>query len=99
MKLWVDDERHPPDGSWQWATNSADAVRWLQDACVAEISLDHDLGGMDTTRPVVTFMCLEEIWPQVIYVHTANPVGGEWLMGTCQRYAPETTRVSRRYLW
>lgn len=99
MKLWVDDMRPPPDETWHWETNSADALRCLQDACVSEISLDHDLGGIDTTRPLVTWMAMENHWPKMIYVHTANPVGGEWLMGTCERYAPETTSIRRRFIW
>lgn len=92
-KLWVDDERHPPDDTWRWATNSADAVHWLQDSAIDEVSLDHDLGGFDTARPIVLWMCTEEAWPKVIRVHSRNPVGAHWLAAMCSRYAPDKTVV------
>lgn len=99
MRLWVDDMRPPPDATWRWATTSSDAIHWLQDACVREISLDHDLGGIDTTRPIVLHMCLEDIWPQIINVHSCNPPGSEWLTKMCERYAPDATRIYRKPEW
>lgn len=93
MNLWVDDLRQPPDDTWRWVTTSSEAIRCLQDACVQTLSLDHDLGGEDTTRPVVLHMCMEDVWPEAIYVHSQNPVGIEWLVKMCVRYAPETTTV------
>lgn len=99
MKLWVDDARTPPDDTWRWVTTSEEAIRWLQDACVSTISLDHDLGGEDTTRPIVLHMCMEDIWPQTVLVHSCNPVGVEWLLGMCRRYAPDETTVHRGPAW
>lgn len=96
MKLWVDDLRPPPDDTWFWAVNSHEALQALQDNCVSAISLDHDLGGADTSRPVVTWMASEDVWPKIVFVHTMNNVGREWLMGTCERYAPVTTQVAYR---
>lgn len=96
MKLWVDDLRPPPDDTWHWVVSSDEAIRCLQDNCVAAISLDHDLGGPDTTRPVVTWMATEDHWPKIIFVHTMNSVGREWLMGTCNRYAPLESQVAYR---
>ncbi|MBA5846182.1 MULTISPECIES: cyclic-phosphate processing receiver domain-containing protein [Gordonia] len=87
MKLWVDDLRTPPDG-WAWAKTSAEAIGMLTDHAVTEPSLDHDLGGDDTTRPVVLWMCEHEVWPEVVRVHSANPVGVEWLTGMVDRYRP-----------
>lgn len=99
MKLWVDDMRQPPNEDWRWVTTSDDAINALKDNCCSAISLDHDLGGPDTTRAVVTWIVTEGHWPKDIYVHTANPVGAEWLMGTCTRYCPPTTHVERRFTW
>jgi hypothetical protein len=55
---------------------------------ITEMSLDHDLGGDDTTRPIVLWMCENESWPTTVHVHTANPVGREWLEGMIERYKP-----------
>jgi hypothetical protein len=65
---------------------SAEAIEWLikRGHECETISLDHDLGGEDTTRPVVLWMC-ENICPKDIRVHTANPVGRDWLEGMINR--------------
>lgn len=88
MKLWVDDLRTPPDETWTWARSSDEAVLHLLMRPVEELSLDHDLGGDDTTRPVVLWMCEQGVWPAIIHVHTANVVGREWLEGMIARYKP-----------
>lgn len=94
MKLWVDDLREPPE-SWTWAKTSAEAINLLVQAgerghVVEEISLDHDLGGDDTTRPVMRWMCdPDNHWPDKVHCHTANPVGREYLEGMIRRYKPE----------
>jgi hypothetical protein len=85
MKLWVDDLRTPPNG-WAWAKTSREAISLLSIKHVSALSLDHDLGGDDTTRPVVLWMCENEVWPAHIRVHSANPVGVEWLTGMVERY-------------
>lgn len=95
MKLWVDDERIAPK-DWYWAKTSAAAIDllWVNhpDAIgerIVEMSLDHDLGGDDTTRVVVLWMCENTwAWPERTTVHTANPVGREWLEGMIARYQP-----------
>ncbi len=86
MKLWVDDFRNPPDGTWWWAKTSAGAIRLLDRLPIATLSLDHDLGGQDTTRPIVLWMCESGRWPATIAVHSANPVGRQWLEGMIDRY-------------
>lgn len=65
MKLWVDDERPAPKG-WQAAVNSMIAIDMLSGYCVSEMSLDHDLGGDDTTRSVVRYLCENpDLWPPI----------------------------------
>lgn len=87
MKLWVDDLRPPPDG-WWWAKSSKRAIAFLYYPFVIEMSLDHDLGGDDTTRPVVLWMCEHGVWPNVVTCHSANPPGREWIEGMIGRYHP-----------
>ena len=87
--------------SWWWAQTSKAAIDTLSyhNGCginpYDEISLDHDLGGEDTTRPVVLWMCEHDVWPGTIYVHSSNPVGVDWLIGMCERYAPDGCIVRR----
>lgn len=96
MKIWVDDIRTPPDETWVWYKTSSEVIEWLEydkswtDMTFAidtqVMSLDHDLGGDDTTRPIVLWMCENEYWPKEVRVHSANPVGIEWLEGMIARY-------------
>lgn len=85
MKLWIDDIRTPPDGTWFWAKSSRQALDYIYWYLfdLTEISFDHDLGDIDTSRVVV--LALEEIamqnWaPKInMKVHSANPVGRKWI--------------------
>lgn len=87
IKLWIDDLRKPPGSEWLWATNSKDAIFILGTSPISEVSFDHDLGGDDTTRPVVLWLCENpERWPDYCAVHSMNPIGREWLIGMIERY-------------
>lgn len=96
MKIWVDDIRPAPDDDWAVCLNSKDAIFLLE--CVKArpsmygkislMSLDHDLGGDDTSRRIVLWMCENDFWPVKTVVHSANPVGIEWLEGMIKRYGP-----------
>lgn len=88
MKLWVDDLRPPPDDTWWWAKSSKRAIAWLYYPYIRQMSLDHDLGGDDTTRAVVLYMCEHGVWPDNVRCHSANPVGREWLEAMVERYHP-----------
>lgn len=97
MKIWVDDIRTPPDDSWNWYKTStsliADMANWRNNwnrisDVVKVISLDHDLGGEDTTRGIVLAFCEWNDWPVEVRVHSANPVGRQWLEGMIERYKP-----------
>jgi hypothetical protein len=86
-KLWVDDLRQPPDDGWALARTSAEAIERLVAADYDELSLDHDLEGDDTTRPVVLWLCDHpDRWPTEVRVHTADPAGREWLLGMIGRH-------------
>ena len=79
---------------WWWAKTSKGAINTLTYHNLLNhepfdtISLDHDLGGDDTTRSIVLWMCEKQVWPETVLVHTANPVGREWLEGMIERYKP-----------
>lgn len=103
MKLWIDDIRDAPDASWTIARSSTEAlaiIRGWNDTHfqrIEVISFDHDLGGEDTSRKVMLWLCMSRRWPREIRVHTANPVGRDWLQGTAARYAPPKVLVAGRH--
>ena len=99
MKIWVDDIRTPPSDEWVWLLTSESAVDWLVTIkglgnSIDTMSLDHDLGGDDTTRPIILWMCENDFWPVEVRVHSANYVGVEWLEAMIERYHP---RNAHRY--
>lgn len=88
--LWIDDVRPAPQG-FDLAINSSAAIAMLDTQMRSGtpyqyISFDHDLGGDDTTRKVVMWMIESDHPPVGWKVHSANPVGKEWLEGTLSRY-------------
>lgn len=85
--LWIDDIRTPPFG-WKWAKTSAQAIAMINSSePFYQISFDHDLGGDDTARKVILWLCENEgKWPQRASVHSMNPIGREWLLGMIDRY-------------
>ena len=93
MRIWVDDLRPAPAWDWIQAFSSSEAILIL-DNCLRGgvsidiMSLDHDLGGDDTTRPIVLWMIENDFWPVEVVVHSANPVGCDWLNGMIERYRP-----------
>ena len=103
MKIWVDDIRTPPDYAegknwetslWYWCLTSEQAIDFLEKCKTTNtvpkvMSLDHDLGGDDTSRAIVLWCCENDFWPVEVVVHSANPVGIEWLEGMISRYHPD----------
>lgn len=84
----MDDERPSPD-SGAWAKSSNEALNLLDGVeSVEALSLDHDLGGEDTTRPVVLWLAEHGGWPERVYVHTANPVVDSGSKGWCSGTGP-----------
>jgi hypothetical protein len=95
LKLWIDDLREAPDPTWETITTSDAAIAFLnfwKDQMESAlfpfevVSFDHDLGGDDTTRPVVIWMIENNVRFNEYRVHSANPVGVQWLTGMIERY-------------
>lgn len=105
MKLWIDDERVTPAGYTHNALSSAQAIDLISRNRdnFELVSFDHDLGMVagneDTSRRVLLWMAEHEAWPDEIRFHTANPVGREWLVGTAQNFAPDSTRLDLTDPW
>ncbi|MBA4418355.1 MAG: hypothetical protein C0392_10670 [Syntrophus sp. (in: bacteria)] len=78
MKLFLDDERVPPEG-WTHVRQPEKAIEILKTRKVAEISLDHDLGddaggtGYDVILWIEEAVATQGFVPPIITVHSANP--------------------------
>ena len=93
MKLFIDDLRDPVDDSWTVARTVQQAIDFIERnrddlEC---ISFDHDLGidqhGNEmTTRRIVIYIIENDLKVGHAVVHSANPVGREWLEGMIERY-------------
>lgn len=78
MKLYLDDERHPPSG-WALVKSVKNAIAFLTKGKVTDLSLDHDL-GVDYENGYDVLLWIEEqvftnpgfVLPN-IKIHTANP--------------------------
>lgn len=90
--LVVDDNRvlrHEDefDDEVSYALTSAAALRELQNSVPYDVIwLDHDLGGDDTTLPVVDWLVQNPIrGPEYVVVHTQNPVGRKRIIQALER--------------
>ena len=81
-KLFIDDERNPPEDGWVVCRSTEEAITLIKSQGIPDfMSLDHDLGGDDTTM-VFLKRFVSEIWdgktdPPGYKVHSANPVGAK----------------------
>lgn len=94
-KLFIDDIRIPNNGDFILLKSSAETIEWLTiNGCPDYISFDHDLGGDDTTRIIINWIINRDLdsngkWLKDNFsfdVHSANPVGVEWINGTMSDY-------------
>ena len=83
-KLFLDDERFPPDDGnvWLIARSSSEAIDTvIKQGTPDFISFDHDLGNDDTAMRFIWFLIESHIegslesFPTNYYVHSQNPVG------------------------
>lgn len=66
--------RPPPEG-WTWVTSVPEVIDHLISGEVEAISLDNDLGPfIDEGAKVLDFMAENNIWPDMIVLHSANNV-------------------------
>lgn len=100
MKVWVDDERTPPDESWVWAKDSATAISYLYmegtpavSGLFEEISLDHDLGEDDNGFKVLEWMIAWDYWPQVLTIHTSNPSARKRMLQAANVEGPASMEI------
>ena len=96
MLLWLDDQRNPEDygcGGWTWVKTVQEAAKLLATQCVMAVSLDHDLGTVQTGHDVVVWLEETGFWPRHgVFVHSANALGGARMQLTIDRKYPELAR-------
>ena len=98
MILWLDDIRNPYHhgaiGA-VWAKTYEDAIELLATGEVEVASLDHDLNmeqtmGLDnkekTGYDVLVWMEENNVWPEEVLVHSANPSGKLKMLQVVQRH-------------
>lgn len=77
MRVYLDDERTPPEG-WRLVRWPDEAIALLEQSIVDEISLDHDLGddergtGYDVVLWVERAVVERGFVPPIMHVHSAN---------------------------
>ena len=85
IKVWLDDEREPPDKDWVWFDSAWSLIEALEHLDIEVVSLDHDLGDDNkygTGYAVVQYVEQRvhnstTYKPPCLLFHTANPVGYE----------------------
>jgi hypothetical protein len=83
MKVFLDDARQPYPG-WVLVKWPKEAIELLEGGGVTEISLDHDLGsldsrktGMEVLRWIEEQVVTANFRPPIIWIHTSNPSARE----------------------
>lgn len=92
-KLWIDDERQPPDDTWEWAKTGQDARAELEVFNYDIISFDNDLGlASDMEGYQVAdwlearVVCDGVVRPLHCLVHSMNPVAAQRIATTLRRF-------------
>ena len=95
MRIYIDDERTPKTNFDKVLRTSQEAIDFIKtNGCPEYISFDHDLGGEDTSIPVVDFIIDSDLNLKGEFipknfefnVHSANPVGAKNIAGKLSRY-------------
>lgn len=94
-RLFLDDIRNPPDEDWIICRSTHEALDTIRDKGIPDfMSLDHDLGGDDTTM-VFLKRLVDEIWdgqsiPPKYQVHSANPIGTQNIISYMESWVKST---------
>lgn len=104
---WDVNEGHPP----VYFRNSNNALAFLANwwteqfnncppTYIEALYLDHDLGGGDTTIPVVKFLAaLSQVegndleFLGNVFIHSQNPVGARNLKAWCHKFSPNVSII------
>lgn len=93
-KLWLDDERNPPDDSWEIARDFHQAVDLVtRYGFPIHVAFDHDLGwgspsGFDFAKWLIDFDMDTGDMPEMFSfsIQSANPIGAENIRSIIKNY-------------
>lgn len=97
MNVFLDDDleyRKTPN-EFVRVTNYEECVALLNDQHIHILSLDHDLGTQKTGYDVAKYIVEKNSFPDIIYLHTANPVGRENMYQLLEHYKPKNVQLFR----
>ena len=93
INVFLDDLRPCPEG-FILARDVKECIKLLENNEVKVLSLDHDLGyNLKTGYDLVKYMVEKDLYPEVIYLHTANPVGRQNMYQLLERYKPDCVEL------
>jgi hypothetical protein len=97
INLFLDDLRPCPE-RFTLARNTTECRLLLLENKINVLSLDHDLGTLETGYDLVKWMVAvglnrPEIYPKEIFLHTANPVGRDNMYQLLNRYKPDWVKL------
>ena len=93
IHVYLDDLRPCPKG-FVLAKNMEECVELLTSCEVDILSLDHDLGWDEPTGyDVAKYIVEHRLYPKVIYLHSANPVGRMNMYQLLYRYKPDHVKI------
>ena len=97
IDIFMDDLRPCPEG-FTLAKDALECRMLLLENEVNILSLDHDLGETETGYDFVKWLVEigmddPNIYPKVIYLHTANPVGRHNMFQLLERYKPDWVKL------
>lgn len=105
FNLWIDDEREMPEGFTHHAKTSEEAIFLLDlhrslGSVFVTASFDHDLGydwedRNDDSRRIAVWMSEHDYFPEVVMIHTQNPIGASWLLRHFSYDGPEEMKILR----
>ncbi len=100
-KLFIDDERFPPDDNshWEIVRTSCEAIDYVKEHGIPSfISFDHDLGGDDTSMKFINWLIEAYLDGEVkidspfkYVVHSQNPIGVKNIEGKLNSFFKHIT--------
>ena len=97
MRIWLDDERDPPDENWCVARTGAEFLALIQfPDLIGEVSFDHDLGDGEPSGSTLCSALLDRLHDYGLkmptwHVHSANPCGAKNIESKILSYIKITT--------
>jgi hypothetical protein len=98
IHVYLDDMRPCPKG-FVPAKNMEECLTLLKECEVGILSLDHDLGwNQPNGFELVQRMTEQQLYPEVIYIHTSSSIGRRNMFDWLYKHKPEHVKLHNREL-